>query len=76
MSKRLKVMPKKENTRLQVTISPANLNLLTKWATFHGKSAAEFAGQIIASRCESNLELIMRLDQAREGLEDEEQTVD
>ena len=62
----------KENTRLQVTVSPANLNLLTRWATFHGRSAAEYAGQIIADACSANLDLILKLDAAREELEEDE----
>ena len=62
----------KENTRLQVTVSPANLNLLSRWANFHGRSAAEFAGQIIADVCAANLDLILKLDSAREEMEDDD----
>lgn len=56
---------------LTIKISPADLKLLEKWAEFHGKSPEEFAGQILASRIEANLDLIFKLDDAREELLEE-----
>lgn len=60
-----------DNKQLRFTISPRNLKLLEKWAGFHGKTPGEYAGQIIASRLESNIDLIMRLDEAGKLLDSE-----
>ena len=60
-----------ENKQLRFTISPRNLKLLEKWAGFHGKTPAEFAGQIIASRIESNMDLIMKLEDVGKQLDNE-----
>ncbi len=60
-----------ENKQLRFTISPRNLKLLEKWAGFHGKTPGEFAGQIIASRLEANIETILKLDEAGRQLDGE-----
>lgn len=60
-----------DNKQLRFTISPRNLKLLEKWSSFHGKTPGEFAGQIIASRLESNMELILKLDEAGKRLDGE-----
>jgi hypothetical protein len=60
-----------ENKQLKFTISPRNLKLLEKWSGFHGKTPGEFAGQIIASRLESDMELILKLDEAGKRLDGE-----
>lgn len=57
-----------DNKQLRFTISPTNLKLLEKWADFHGKTPGEFAGQIIASRLESNSELILKLEGIQRNL--------
>ncbi len=60
-----------ENKQLKFTISPRNYKLLEKWAGFHGKTPGEYAGQIIASRLESNIDLILRLDETGKRLDSE-----
>jgi hypothetical protein len=65
-----KVMPS-DNKQLRFTISPRNLKLLEKWSGFHGKTPGEFAGQIIASGLESNIDLILKLDEAGRNLDRE-----
>jgi hypothetical protein len=60
-----------QNMRISITISPSDLKLLRKWGDFHGKSPAEFAAQIVASRIEANIELIHRLGEVREALDKE-----
>jgi hypothetical protein len=60
-----------DNKQLKFTISPRNLKLLEKWSGFHGKTPGEFAGQIIASRLESNIEMILKLDEAGKRLDGE-----
>jgi len=60
-----------ENKQLRFTISPRNLKLLEKWAGFHGKTPGEFAGQIIASRLEADIETILKLDEAGRQLDGE-----
>ena len=45
--------------------------MLAKWAAFHGKQPGEYAAQILASRIESNLDLIFKLDETRKELLDE-----
>lgn len=65
-----------ENKQLKFTISPRNFKLLEKWAGFHGKTAGEFAGQIIASRLEANIETILKLDAAGKQLDGEPESDD
>jgi hypothetical protein len=60
-----------DNKQLKFTISPRNLKLLEKWSGFHGKTPGEFAGQIIASRLESDIDLILKLDEAGRSLDGE-----
>ena len=60
-----------DNRQLRFTISPRNFKLLEKWASFHGKTPGEFSGQIIASRLESNMDLIMKLEEAGKILDSE-----
>lgn len=54
-----------KNLRLYITVSPANMELLKKWGEFHGKTPSEFAGQIVASRLEANIDTILKLDEKR-----------
>lgn len=69
-----KAMPS-ENKQLRFTISPRNLRLLEKWSMFHGKTPGEFAGQVIASCLEENIEHILRLDEAGRKLDGEPENV-
>ena len=61
-----------QNHRLTISISPTDLKLLQKWGAFHGKSPAEFAAQVVASRIEANIELITRLEQVQSNLESQQ----
>jgi len=54
-------MPSEENLRIQITLSPDEAKALKLWAAYHGKPPATYAAQIVASRIESNLDLIDRL---------------
>jgi len=60
-----------DNRQIKSTISPRNYKLLQKWANFHGKTPGEFAGQIIASRLEANVDLILRLSNVGRELDAE-----
>jgi hypothetical protein len=60
-----------DNKQLKFTISPRNLKLLEKWANFHGKTPGEYAGQIISSRLEANIDTILKLDEAGKQLDEE-----
>lgn len=64
------------NVRMSLTLSPTNYKILAKWAKYHGKQPGEFASQIIASRLEANIELILRLKEVQDLLEDEPQVED
>lgn len=56
------------NVRMQITISPQELVLLTKWAEFHGKTASEFASLIVGKRLEDAKGLIHELTELGEEL--------
>lgn len=47
-----------ENVRLNITISEYDYHKLRNWAKVHGKTPTAFAGQIVATGIESNLNLI------------------
>lgn len=49
------------NERLTISLSEDEYELLKLWATWHGKPAATYAGQIIGARLEANRELIENL---------------
>lgn len=60
-----------DNRQIKSTISPRNYKLLREWANFHGKTPGEFAGQIIASGLEANIDLILRLSDVGRELDAE-----
>jgi hypothetical protein len=50
-----------ENIRVNISLSPYDYRKLKNWSTLHGKSPTAFAGQIVASKIEANLDLIDKM---------------
>lgn len=53
---------------MQITISPQELVLLTKWSGFHGKTPSELASNIIGKRLEDAREVILDLGELGDDL--------
>lgn len=54
-------MANEDLLRLTIQLSPEHARNLILWAKWHGKPKTAFAGQIVASRIESNLDTINKL---------------
>jgi hypothetical protein len=61
-------MPPEENVRVQIVISRYMHEKLQQWANAHGKSPSSFAGQIVSSRVEANLDIIDRMTKEKAEL--------
>lgn len=61
-------MPPEENVRVQIVISRYIYEKLQQWANAHGKSPSSFAGQIVSSRVEFNLDVIDRMSNEKAEL--------
>ncbi|WP_157816738.1 hypothetical protein [Nostoc flagelliforme] len=61
-------MPPEENVRVQIVISRYIYEKLQQWANAHGKSPSSFAGQIVSSRVEANLDIIDRMSNEKAEL--------
>ena len=56
-------MATEDNVRLYITVSKYNYRKLKEWARIHGKPPSTFAGQIVATNLESNLDTIEKQKQ-------------
>lgn len=51
-------MEMEETIRVNITVSGYVYRKLTEWGKIHGKPPTTFAGQIVSSRVESNIDVI------------------